>query len=112
MATLAVQPIDRDGEHADYVAAAAGGDQFVNDGRTVIHVKNTNAATRTVTVNSQRLCDQGFDHDIALVVPATTGDEFLGPFPTERFNDVNGMVQLTYSAVLNLSIGVFQLSQP
>jgi hypothetical protein len=107
VATLTVQDIDLDGEGADYVACNAGGDEFVNDGKTFIHVKNTNAATRTVTVNSQRLCDQGFDHDQAVIIPATTGDMMIGPFPTSRFNDVNQKVQLTYSAVTNLTIGVF-----
>lgn len=107
MATLTVQQIDLDGEAADYVACNAGGDQFTNNGRTFIHLKNTNAATRTVTINSQRACDQGFDHDQAVIIPATTGDVMIGPFPTARFNDASNFVQLTYSAVTNLSIGVF-----
>ncbi len=107
MATLTVQQIDLDGEAADYVACGAGGDEFANNGKTYIHVKNTNAATRTVTVDSPRLCDQGFAHDLAIIIPATTGDVKIGPFPTARFNDVNQKVQLTYSAVTNLTIGVF-----
>lgn len=110
MATLTVQDIDLDGEAADYVACAAGGDQFANTGREHIHVKNTNAATRSVTVNSQRACDQGFDHDVAVVIPATTGDVMIGPFPTERFNDGSNNVLITYSAVTGLTIGVFKLS--
>lgn len=107
MATLTVQQIDLDGEAADYVACAGGGDEFVNNGKTFIHLKNTNAATRTVTVNSQRACDQGFDHDQAVIIAATTGDVMIGPFPTSRFNDAAQKVQLTYSAVTNLTIGVF-----
>lgn len=109
MATLAVQTIDLDGEAADYIGAAGGGDQFANTGREYIHVKNTNAATRTVTVNSQRVCDQGFDHDVAVVIPATTGDILIGPLPTERFNDANGNALITYSAVTGVTIGVFKL---
>ena len=109
MAQLTIQTVDLDGEAADYVGAAGGGDQFANTGREVIHVKNTNAATRTVTVNSQRACDQGFDHDVAVVVPATTGDVLIGPFPTERFNDGSGNALITYSAATNLTIGVFKV---
>lgn len=109
MATLTVQDVDLDGEDADYVSAAGGGDQFANDGKTFLHIKNTNGATRTVTVNSQKACDQGFDHDVAVVVPATTGDMMIGPFPTARFNDASGFVQLTYSAVTGVTVGVFSV---
>jgi len=109
MATLTVQDVDLDGQGATYAACAGGGDAFPNDGKTFIHLKNTNAATRTVTVNSQRTCDQGFDHDVAVVIPATTGDVMIGPFPTARFNDATNLVQLTYSAVTNLTIGVFSV---
>ncbi len=113
MATLTVQDTDLDGllwtGASVYVACNVGGDQFTNDGKTYIHVKNTNAATRTVTINSQRNCDQGFDHDQAYVVGATTGEVMAGPFPTSRFNDASNFVLITYSAVTNLTIAVFSL---
>lgn len=112
MATLIVNDADLDGflwTSGVYVACNVGGDQFTNDGKTWIHVKNTNAATRTVTINSQRTCDQGFDHDQAYVVGATTGEAVAGPFLRERFNDAGGFVLITYSAVTNLTIAVFSL---
>src|SRR5262245_4469467 len=108
MAALTINDCDLDGflftGASAYVACAGGGDTFVNDGKTFFHVKNTNAATRTVTANSVTACDQGFDHDIAYVVGATTGECFAGPFPTARFGTT---VTLTYSAVTNLVIAVF-----
>ena len=106
MAVIAPQTIDLDGEHADY-AAAVGPDTFVNDGRTYLHVKNTNGATRTVTIDSTRSCDQGFDHDVAVVIPATTGDELIGPFPTARFGTT---CTVTYSAVTGVTVAAFKLS--
>ena len=114
MATLTINDADLDGftftsGTTPFVACAAGGDQFLNDGKTYAHLKNTNAASRTVTFNSQRACDQGFDHDIAVVVGATTGEAIVGPFPTARFNDGSNFVLITYSAVTNLTIAVFSL---
>lgn len=106
MATIAIQTIDLDGEPADY-AAAVGPDTFTNDGRTFLHVKNTNAATRTVTVDSTKLCDQGFDHNQDVVIPATTGDVMIGPFATARFG---ALVTVTYSAVAGVTIAAFKLS--
>ncbi len=106
MAVIAIQTIDLDGEDADY-AAAVGPDTFTNDGRTFLHVKNTNAATRDVTVDSTKLCDQGFDHNQVVTIPATTGDRMFGPFPTARFGTT---VTVTYSATTNLTIAAFKLS--
>lgn len=114
MATLTVNDVDLDGltwtsGTSPYVACAGGGDEFVNDGKTYIHLKNTNAATRTVTVNSQVNCSQGFDHNVSVTVGATTGEAKVGPFPTARFNDATGKVQLTYDAVTNLTIAIFSV---
>jgi hypothetical protein len=106
VAVIAIQTIDLDGEGADY-AAAVGPDTFVNDGRTFLHVKNTNAATRDVTIDSTKLCDQGFDHNQVVTIPATTGDVMIGPFPTARFGTT---VTVTYSAVTNLTVAAFKLS--
>ena len=109
MATLTVQDISFTGLSASFVAVAAGGDQFANDGRIFIFLKNTNGATRTVTANSQSNCSQGFDHDIAVVVPATTGEKMIGPFPPSRFNDGSGNVLLTYDADAGVTIAAIRL---
>ena len=106
MAVIAIQTIDLDGEGADY-AAAVGPDTFTNDGRTFLHVKNTNAATRDVTIDSTKLCDQGFDHNQVVTIPATTGDMMIGPFPTARFGTT---VTVTYSAVTGVTVAAFKLS--
>ena len=48
------------------------------------------------------------NHPITLVVPATSGDKWLGPFAPDRFNDINGFVQVTYSAVTGLTVSAVQ----
>ena len=58
IATLTVYEPSRTGDSKAYVAGASGGDQFPNDGNTFIHFKSTGAAV-TVTVDSQKPCDQG-----------------------------------------------------
>lgn len=110
MATLTVQDAGFDGlANVTFVAAGAGGDDFVNDGRTVLIVKNTDASPKTVTVNSQTLCSQGFDHDIAVIVPATTGEAVIGSFPKGRFNDATGKVLVTYSAVTSVTVAAVRI---
>lgn len=109
MPTLTPQVIDLDGITPALVAADVGGDEFVNSGRDFIHIKNTNASPIDVTINSQVDCNQGVDHDVVVSVPATTGEKFIGPFPKDRFNDAAAKVQITYSAITDVTIGIVRL---
>lgn len=109
MATLTVSNINHTGLAPSFTAAAGGGDQFANDGRIFIYVKNAHTSGQTVTVNSQSNCSFGFDHDVAVSVPATNGERLIGPFPTSRFNDSSGNVQITYSGVTSLTIAAIRL---
>lgn len=109
MALLTPQVVVLTGITPALVAAEAGGDEFVNSGRDFIHIKNTNAAAMDVTVDSQVDCNQGEDHDAMVTVPATNGEKFIGPFPKDRFNDTAGKVQITYSAVTDVTIGIVRL---
>lgn len=108
MATLSPQVIILAGITPALVAAASGGDEFLNSGRDFIHVKNSGAET-TVIINSQVNCNQGVDHDVTVTIPLTTGEKFIGPFPKDRFNDTAGKVQITYGDHTNLTIGIVRL---
>lgn len=111
MANLAIQDITVAGTEVAFVAAAAGGDAIPDNmqgERTFLRVKNGDAADKTVTINSQTPCDQGFDHDIVEVV--TAGEERdIGPLDDARFNDGNGSVLITYSAVANVTVAAVRL---
>jgi hypothetical protein len=108
MGTLAAQVIVLAGVTPSLAAASAGGDQWANTGREYLHIKNAGGSSIDVTVNSQKTCNQGFDHDVTVAVP--NGEERLvGPFPKERFNDENGYAQVSYSDVTSVTIGVFRL---
>ena len=109
MATLTVADINHTGLTPAFVSVAAGGDQFANDGHIFLYVKNTNAASRDVTVDSQSLCNQGVDHNIVVTVPATTGEKLIGPFPPGRFNDANANVQITYESEVGVTIQAMRL---
>jgi hypothetical protein len=109
VATLSVQKVVLAGLTPSYGAAAAGGDEFVNSGREFIHVKNAHTSPQTVTVNSQAACSQGFDHDIAVAIPASE-ERMIGPFPKDRFDDAGGKVQITYSGVTALTVAAVQVA--
>jgi 2-methylaconitate cis-trans-isomerase PrpF len=110
MATIAVTQSTQAGvAPPTFVAAAAGGDQFSNNGKTYYEVKNGSGAPITVTFARAKSCDQGGLHPTTVSVPATTGDRICGPFDPTLYNDANQMIQVTYSAVTSLTVAAVSL---
>lgn len=110
MAVLTVQkPTLVNGINPTLVAAAAGGDSFTNDGKTLLYVKNAHTASITVTINSLQPCNQGFDHNIVITVAAGSTIQ-VGPFPTPRFNDNTNKVGVTYSLVTALTVAAVSIA--
>jgi hypothetical protein len=109
MATLATQQIAQTGLAPTYAAAAGGGDKFTPGDNVFLHVKNTNGATRTVTVDSKVLSNFGTDVNLAVVIPATTGDMMIGPLTAQRFMGSDGFGDISYDAVTGVTIAVVRL---
>lgn len=110
MATLTVQSTDLDGVVPSYTAVAAGGDEFPNDGRTMLHLKNGSGSAITVTVDSVVNCNQGVDHNSVTSV-GNGAEAMIGPFDITRFNDSStGRAAITYSTDTSLTIGVFKVA--
>lgn len=82
--TRAVQETNRAGLAETFSAADnANGESIPNDGRTILHVKNTGGGACTVSVAKSGI--SAIDGDAVAAktasVPATTGDRLIGPFP-------------------------------
>lgn len=73
-------------------AAAAGGDSFPNDGRTVLYVRNAGGGALNVVAAAVAPCEYGTTHNntVSCVNGQTT---IIGPFPVQRFGE---SVALTY----------------
>lgn len=106
-----VQVITRDGVTPTFGAANADGYALPGDGKTWIELKNTNGATRTVTFDIPGTYDGLAVTDKAVIVPITTGDKIIGPFPPAVYNQISGThagkVLITFDAVADLTIGFF-----
>jgi hypothetical protein len=95
MATVALTPeecsytgMEGHSDTGEYDAATAtDGFEFVNDGNTIIHIKNADAGTITATVDNPQACNFGGTtvHDVEVSIPQNE-DFLIGPFPTHRFN--------------------------
>ena len=93
-----------------FAAAAAAGDYVANTGKIFLYFKNANVGVaRTVTIHSQVLCSQGVEHDVTVTVPASS-EEIIGFFDVNRFNDINGRLQMTYSSEADLTIAAISIS--
>lgn len=110
MAALATQQIAPAGIAPSYASAAGGGDTFVPDKDTFLHVKNGGGSPITVTVavpGTERYGVATAD----LAVSVTNGQErMIGPFPADAFADpaLSGSAAITYSGVTSVTIGVFR----
>ena len=102
---LTVQEIVQTGLNPTFEAANSDGDYFSNDGKTFLVVKNGGASPVTVTIDSKIKCNQGFDHDLTVDVPARE-ERWIGSFEVGRFT---GSVEATYSAVTSVTVGAFKV---
>lgn len=108
MAELTLQVVSLAGVTPSYVAANAGGDTFVNNGRVLFHVKNGGGASITVTFTATGSY-LGVDlEDVAVSVGAGS-EKVVGPFPPGAFNS-SGSVGVGYSAVTSVTVAALQYS--
>lgn len=103
MATRSPQAVPVEGVAATYHAASAGGDK-VKPGCTLI-VKNTNGATRTLTLVTPGTAYGQAIADVAVVIPATTGERII-KVPDKGFTGGDGLVPLAWSADTGVTFAV------
>lgn len=84
------------------------GNRFLCNRKTQLRVKNTNAATRTVTVNVTKFRDGLALPDVTFTVAATTGDVIWYGFESIFEQDDTGEAHITFSAVTDVTVQVIQ----
>lgn len=113
MATLTTQEISESGKVLTMTAAAETGDKYLNEGNQIIVVKNT-GESMTITVTAQVTAldyapwGKSTKSNATLVV-ASNKEGFIGPFPPAAYNDADGYVQITYSAIEGVTVAVARL---
>lgn len=95
---LSVEDVSRTGLAATY-NAVDGVDTFLvrNDGRVMLHFKNTDGSAETITVQTPKTVNGLAVAELTVTIPATTGDKMVGPFPPGTFNDSSGDLKFTAS---------------
>ena len=85
------------------VAASAGGDTFVNDGKTVFVVENGGASEINFTITKPGTESDGSTNDPVVKVAAGAKKE-IGFLKTDKYNDANNQVAITYSGVTTVTV--------
>lgn len=107
MAVLTAETVSRSGVDVAGVAASSGGDEFDNSGSDFVEIKNGGAGSINVTFVTQATVDGEAVADKVVAVPAGT-TKIIGPFPKGIYNNANGRVQMTYSAVTSVTVKVLR----
>jgi hypothetical protein len=109
-ATLAVTTMSRSGFDMETVAVAADAaksDKWLNTGAEFVAVKNGGGSPITLTLTFGAGAVVDGVTPTSKTVSVTNGHTFLvGPFPPGLYNDANGYMIVSYSAVTSVTVAV------
>lgn len=108
MAEITMTDATQDGFTITTQSAESGGDYFTNNGNSLLYVANGSGSSIDVTITGQNNCSQGFKHDLTVAVGAGAS-KFIGVLKQTQYNDVNQRVQISYSDVTTLTVGVIKI---
>lgn len=113
MALLTTQEIGYSGS-LPTLSAVNSSDTFVPDDRTFIWAKNTNGATRDITIATTKTGVGGLAiADVTVTIAVTTGEEMIGPFPAQHFADAStGLATVSYTATAGVTAAVVRVPVP
>ncbi len=114
MALLTAQQISQAGLEPVYVEPVVAGDTLANTGKQFFHVRNEGAVAITATVIP--VVTTVIDPLLGTLVKenavlnlAASEEGFLGPFEVDAFNDPNGTITITCSAVASVKLAALYL---
>lgn len=107
MATLTTQVVSDTGLEATYDTAAAGGDQCATGTGVLLHVKNADASSHTVTLASPQVHRGDLAVDNRDVIVPAGEDRFIAVPDFYRGSD--GLCSITYDAVTSVTVAVLRV---
>jgi|GEM_PF-3083772 len=114
MAEVRFEPekVRRIGLAAIYHGSLSVGNTYLirNDGKTILHFKKSGTGDCTVTIQTPKAVDDLAVAERTVVIPASSGDKFIGPFPPRVYNDFGSQdLKFTVDEVTGLSVAVLQV---
>jgi len=110
--TLTVQQVDIDGLTPSRISVDELSVEFLNDGKTFIHIDNQSGQAVICTIKSEYVNPPaGTIATDRSIICSDTEERMIGPFPQGSYNDPEtGLVLLTFDDnPAGLEIGAFKL---
>lgn len=108
MALLPTQTPNTNGAVTVYTAAALT-NTFVNNGRTLLLVKNGSGSSINATVITQIADIDGNVVPDKVIAIAAGAEKLIGPFPPGIYNDTTGVAEVDISVVTSITIACIQV---
>ena len=103
-----VQNLVKAGAAPTFTACTQVDLQVTNDGHTILEFKNTNAATRTITVQTPGTVDGNAVADPVATIAANTGDLIFKPFAPTFYNQADGNIYVDLSAFADVTVAAYR----
>lgn len=111
MARLTVQSLTTAGLTPTFSAAGSAGDDFINNGHTFLHIKNSVAATNAAVIASKvSPVPVGLVAINVTVDVSASGERMSGFFNQGAYNDSSGCVQITYTTHTGLTVAAISIT--
>jgi hypothetical protein len=104
---LAPTTITRAGVVDTLAAANVDGNFYTNTGANWLEVANGSGVSINVVIGAY--VDATVVATFKTIAVAAGARKKIGPFPSNPYSDASGYVQITYSAVTTVTVGVFTL---
>lgn len=108
MALLSAQQVTITGA-AITLGAAAASDTVAPDDRLFLWYKNTNAATRDITVVVPGTQYGQARPDVVRTIAATTGEALIGPLVSDLADPATGLITVTLSATAGVTVAAVRI---
>lgn len=108
MALLTTQQVGITGTTPSYGAVAAS-DTLVPDDRTFLIVKNASGTEDTCTVVVPGTTFGQANPDIAVAVPITTGERWIGPLTQNLADPATGLITVTHSQTASVTCALVRV---
>lgn len=108
MALLSYQQMAVTGPATTFGAVAAS-DTMPPDERGFLWVKNANAGADTATVVVPGTTFGQANPDVAVTVPATTGERLIGPLSPSLADPATGLITVTHSVTSSVTCALVRL---
>jgi hypothetical protein len=105
---VTVQNIAVAGLSPSYDAAHVDGNAFLNDGNTILHVKNGSGGSLTLTVQTNKIVGGVTVQDHQITIGAGT-ERIIGLFNTGVFNQDDGKVYVDTSTQTSITLMAFKV---